>query len=102
MLSPNWHAPRETHSSGFKLRDIFELSKIFNILDSLYQGLKPLESIQLAPMIVSGYTIDPDNDITVTYTIKVSEERILSFTVMDDRTKKILIQDSGPILHKHR
>lgn len=70
--------------------------------DTLYQGPKPLESIQLAPMIVSGYTIDPDNDITVTYTIKVSEERILSFTVMDDRTKKILIQDSGPILHKHR
>ena len=62
--------------------------------DVIYQGIKPQGAIQLAPMVVSGYTFDPVNDVTVTYTIKINEERILSYSVKDDTTGKVLVEDS--------
>ena len=62
--------------------------------DVIYQGIKPQGAIQLAPMLVSGYTFDPVNDVTVTYTIKINEERILSYSVKDDTTGKVLVEDS--------
>ena len=45
-------------------------------------------------MVVFGYTFDPVNDVTVTYTIKINEERILSYSVKDDTTGKVLVEDS--------
>ena len=62
--------------------------------DIIYQGIKPQGAIQLAPMLVSGYTFDPVNDVTVTYTIKINEERILSYSVKDDTTGRVLVEDS--------
>ena len=62
--------------------------------DVIYQGIKPQGAIQLAPMVVFGYTFDPVNDVTVTYTIKINEERILSYSVKDDTTGKVLVEDS--------
>ena len=62
--------------------------------DVIYQGIKPQGATQLAPMLVSGYTFDPVNDVTVTYTIKINEERILSYSVKDDTTGKVLVEDS--------
>ena len=62
--------------------------------DVIYQGITPQGAIQLAPMVVFGYTFDPINDVTVTYTIKINEERILSYSVKDDTTGKVLVEDS--------
>lgn len=62
--------------------------------DIIYQGIKPQGAIQLAPMLVSGFTFDPEHDVTVTYTIKVNEERILSYSVKDDTTGNVLVEDS--------
>ena len=63
-------------------------------LDYIYQGISPETATKLAPMIVYGFTYDPKHPVTVTYTIKVNEERILTYSVTDDTTKKVLVEDS--------
>ena len=60
--------------------------------DCIYQGETPRTARKLAPLIVTGFSDEPE-DITVTYKISVNKESILSYSVTEDATGEVLVEN---------
>ena len=60
--------------------------------DCIYQGAISKSDQKLAPLIVSGFSDEPE-DITVTYKISMNEEGDLLYSVTEDTTGKVLVEN---------